>query len=92
MTAARGARICRLLGCLGPACHLAVSRLAVEVAACPERVCVTHHRSRPTAASRIAPEAVNRNPISASGENDSRAIRIPRYVVPQKKHTAPSAA
>jgi hypothetical protein len=101
MTAARGAPIYRPLSSRArpsklfrsgsremlwtglPFCRFTPSRGSGGLAS-PERACGTHHPSRPTATSNIAPEAVNRNPISA--------IRIPRYVVPQKKHTAPSAA
>src|ERR1017187_3473394 len=41
--------------------------------------------------SMIVPEATYRTHNSSIGGNDSSAMRIPRYVVPQKKHTAISA-
>src|SRR5579872_3206519 len=37
------------------------------------------------------PEIVYRIAISETGENDSSATRIPRYVVPQKTHTHANA-
>ena len=42
--------------------------------------------------SRAPPEIEYRKHISIAGEKDSSATRIPRYVVPQKKHTQASAA
>lgn len=42
-------------------------------------------------ASIIAPESVYRMLTSASGGNVSSAMRMVRYVVPQKKHTAAKA-
>jgi hypothetical protein len=39
----------------------------------------------------IAPDKVNRDASNTNGGNDSSDIRIPRYVVPQKKHTAANA-
>jgi hypothetical protein len=40
---------------------------------------------------RREPERMKRVEISTNGGNDSRLIRMPRYVVPQKKQTAMSA-
>ena len=39
----------------------------------------------------IDPEMRKRAEISISGGKDSRPMRIPRYVVPQKKQTKTSA-
>jgi hypothetical protein len=58
------------------------------------------HNSRPRgrcAPATFAPISINipetkyRRHISIAGEKDSNATRIPRYVVPQKKHTQASA-
>ena len=41
---------------------------------------------------RMAPEMVYRIATSHAGDSDSSDIRMPRYVVPQKKHTDARAA
>src|SRR5206468_3719391 len=47
---------------------------------------------RRTATHMMEPEIRYRMPTRAAGGNDSSAMRMARYVVPQKMHTATSAA
>jgi hypothetical protein len=54
----------------------------------PRGKCAPRHAA---AASITAPEIRYRTHTSVVGENDSSAMRMPRYVVPQKMHTQTSA-